>query len=208
MCGLSNGAALGARLLYSDGEEHILSARRPCIMNGIDTLTNRGDLLDRTTVVELEKITEDDRKQEADILAKFEECRPGLLGLLLDATVTGLKRLPDVIAKKPKLPRMADYCIWVMACEPALPWKEGSFLDVYNSSRSSACVTLVESDQVAKAVYDLAILYEDKPWEGTATELLNRLEYNKGIVYDRIPKGWPRTAGVLSSRLNRVAPAL
>lgn len=207
-CGLSNGASLGTRMLYSNGEEHVLSARRPCVMNGIDTLTTRGDLLDRTMINELSKITEDDRKQEARIMVEFEKCRPKLLGLLLDATVVGLKRQSEIVVDK--LPRMADFCIWVIACEPSLPWIQGEFLEEYKNARKDAYITLADSDQVAKAVYDLAILYETPkvPWTGTATELLETLERNKGIVYNHVPKGWPRTAGVLSNRLNRAAPAL
>ena len=211
MCGLSTGYLLGTRLLYSNGEEHVISARRPCIMNGIDTLTTRGDLLDRTMIVDLPRIDEEDRKQEKNIMAEFEICRPKLLGLILDATVTGLKRLPEVEKMNLKLPRMADFCTWVIACEPSLPWEQGRFIEVYHQSRKDAYATLIESDQVAKAVYDLALQYGQlgNNWSGTASELLDALEHMKGIdTYNFIPKGWPRTAGVLSGRLNRAAPAL
>jgi hypothetical protein len=207
-CCLSTGAALGTRELYTDSEEAVLLARRPCVMNGIDTLTYRGDLLDRTIVIELPKINEKDRKLEKDVMAAFETIRPKILGLILDATVSGLKRLGEV--SSPELPRMADFCLWVMACEESLPWEKGEFLKAYMRQADDSIAALVDGDQVARAVYDLALeLAQGKRWfEGTATELLDELSSRKGIDLNRTPKGWPKTANNLVSRLRRVTPAL
>ncbi|HON36338.1 MAG TPA: hypothetical protein PLY52_08540 [Methanothrix sp.] len=207
-CGLSTGTALASRSLYTDDEEAFLAARRPCIMNGIDTLTNRGDLLDRTITVELAKIEEKKRKLERDVMADYEKIRGQILGLILDATATGLKRVDEV--KTPNLPRMADFCQWVIACEPSLPWKEGEFLKAYSGQAEEAVTALFESDTIASAVYDLALELAQvgKRFDGTATELLDRLNARMGIRPDRIPIGWPKNAGSLSGRLRRAAPAL
>jgi len=43
---------------------------------------------------------------------------PDLLGVLLDAVVEGLKRLPEM--RLEKLPRMGDFALWATACETAL----------------------------------------------------------------------------------------
>lgn len=40
-CGLSTGVQSGTRQLYTDGDEAILGAKAPCLMNGIDPLSNR-----------------------------------------------------------------------------------------------------------------------------------------------------------------------
>jgi hypothetical protein len=207
-CGLSTGTALASRSLYTDDEEAFLAARRPCIMNGIDPLTNRGDLLDRTISVELAKIDEKDRKQEKEVMADYENIRAQILGLILDATATGLKRVDEV--KIPDLPRMADFCQWVIACEPSLPWKEGDFLMAYSGQADEAVTSLVESDTFASAVYDLAVELAQvgKGFEGTATELLDILNTRMGIRPDHLPKSWPKNAGALSGKLRRLAPAL
>jgi hypothetical protein len=207
-CCLSTGAALGTRELYTDSEEAVLSARRPCVMNGIDTLTYRGDLLDRTIVIELPKINEKDRRLEKDVMAAFEAIRPKIFGQILDATVCGLKHEKEV--SSPKLPRMADFCLWVMACEASLPWEKGKFLKAYMRQADDSIAALVDGDQVARAVYDLALEHaQGKRWfDGTATELLDELSSRKSIDLNRAPKGWPKTANTLVSRLRRVAPAL
>lgn len=77
-------------------------------MNGIDPLTQRGDLIDRTATVELPRIDKKDRKLEKKILAEFEMLRPQLLGLVLDATVTGMNRVDNV--PETNWPRLADFC--------------------------------------------------------------------------------------------------
>jgi hypothetical protein len=207
-CGLSTGTALACRSLYTDDEEAFLAARRPCVMNGIDTLTNRGDLLDRTIINELPRIKPSDRILEKKIMAEFERVRPKLLGLFLDATSTGLSRVDEI--DDSDLPRMADFCAWIIACEPSLPWKTGKFVVEYLAAIENSLATLVESDQVARAVYEMALEYgrTGKTFSGTSTELLELLNQRKHIDPNHPPKGWPRISNTLSSRLRRAAPAL
>jgi len=38
-------------------------------------------------------------------------------------------------AKLSRLPRMADFAIWVTAAEPALRWPGATFLDAYGENR-------------------------------------------------------------------------
>jgi len=207
-CCLATGASLGTRELYTDDEEIVLSAMRPCAFNGIDILSYRGDLLDRTLDAELSRIEEKDRKTEKEIDAAFEAVWPQILGLILDATVMGLKREDEIQA--PNLPRMADFCKWVMACEPALPWKEGEFLEAYEKQAEDSKSTAVDGDPVARAILDLAMNYAQtgETFEGTATELLDELNSLRGINPTRPPKGWPKTGSILSSRITRAAPGL
>jgi hypothetical protein len=213
-CGLSTGVALATRSLYTDAEETFMVAKRPCIMNGIDTLTHRGDLLDRTITVDLPRIKKVDRKLEKKIMAAFAKIQPQLLGLILNATATGLKRDADVTEEG--LPRMADFCQWVIACEPALPMGPGEFMKAYVGQAEDALTILIDSDKFATAVYQFAVSLalekqeKDTIFKDSATELLEKLNKRDSIHSNdaRIPKGWPKSAGALSSHLRRVAPAL
>ena len=83
-----------------------------------DELRDRPDLADRAIFLTLEPIPNDKRKLEAEMWAAFEVVRPRILGALLDAVATGLKRSPEIRLKR--LPRMADFAIWATACETAL----------------------------------------------------------------------------------------
>jgi len=71
----------------------------------------------------------------------------------------------------------------------------------YGANRTIAVEMTMESDSVAVAIQKL--LEAEPAWEGTATELLERLSAG-----DSDPKGWPRSAAQMSNQLRRIAPAL
>ena len=102
----------------------MFDAARPVILNGIEDMVRRPDLADRSLFLTLEAIPENRRRPQAELWAAFEAERPRILGGLLDAAVEGLKRLPAT--RLPNLPRMADFALWVTACEMAL-WPAGTF---------------------------------------------------------------------------------
>lgn len=129
--------------------------------------------------------------------------RPKVLGVLLDAVSTGLRNLDGV--KPEKLPRMADFAVWVTAAEEALGWESGAFMDAYSGNRSAATELALDDDPVAVAVRRL--INKEEEWSGTSTELLSRL----GNLVDeetKRSKSWPAAANALSNRLKRLAPAL
>jgi hypothetical protein len=74
------------------------------------------------------------RRDEAQFWREFEEARPRILGALLDAAAAGLRNLPNIKLAQP--PRMADFAIWVNACEENLEMKPGDALDAYQSNRA------------------------------------------------------------------------
>src|SRR5262249_22253777 len=68
----------------------------------------------------------------------------------------------------------------------------------YRGSRQDAVERGLEEDQLAVAVMQMTF-----PWEGTASQLLERLN-----PVGRLPKGWPQTPRRLSNDLRRLAPQL
>jgi hypothetical protein len=136
ICRLATGGGFSTRELYSDNEEMIFAAQRPVMLNGIEELATRGDLLDRSIIVYLPTIPEDARKSEADVWRDFEAKQPAILGALLTAVSSALANIQTV--NLPSLPRMADFALWVTAAEPALGWKHGDFLEAYTGNREQA----------------------------------------------------------------------
>src|SRR5206468_10323084 len=84
LCSLSTGGGFSTRELYSDSDEKIFDSMRPVILNGIRDIVTRPDILDRCIVVLLPVITEDKRRQEAELRRAFESARPRILGAVLD----------------------------------------------------------------------------------------------------------------------------
>ena len=82
----------------------------------------------------------------------LEAAHASVLGALLDAASTGLKRFSEI--RPPDLPRMADFGHWAIACESAL-WESGAFLRAYNANILGAIESVLEASPVAVAVREL-----------------------------------------------------
>ena len=141
LCRIATGGGFGTRQLYTDDEEIIFDAMRPIILNGIASPAIRPDLVDRVITLVLPTISDDSRRTERELWAEYERIRPRVLGVLLDAVATGLRRLPSVELKT--RPRMADFCEWVVACAPALGIEASDFLDAYAGNRQAATLTVM-----------------------------------------------------------------
>jgi hypothetical protein len=170
LCRLATGGGFAVRQLYTDADEVLFDAARPVILNGIEDIVTRPDLADRAVFLTLEPIPEERRRPEAELWAAFETERARILGVLLDAVVEGLKRLPEI--HLPRLPRMADFALWAAACETAL-WAAGTFWAAYCSNRDDAVEGVIDADPIAAAVR--ALMAARTEWTGTASELLGAL---------------------------------
>jgi hypothetical protein len=213
LCGIATGSGKGARQLYSDGDESILGACNPIIVNGIEGLLTRADLADRCLSVMLMEISDWVRRDEAEMKEAIAAAAPGILALLLDAMVTAIRGLPTL--KLARLPRMADFTKLACAAAPAFGWTADEVFKVIMENREVAVEAVMAADLVATAV--LAFLLQRQAaakdtdgsylWIGSATELL-------GILKDFVPpeairsKAWPKTSQHLSGRLRRAAPGL
>ena len=203
LCRIATGGGYSARELYTDGDEVVFADRRPIILTSIECVATRGDLADRTIAVEMPLIPEQGRRTEAAMVEELDRIQPGVLAALLDAVVVGLQRRDEV--RLERLPRMADFALWIVACEPGLPWREGAFLEAYAASRDHSVQTSIDADPVATEV--VALLESDGTWTGTAAELLSTLNARRDDGL-RLPKDWPDSAQKLGGRLKRAAPLL
>lgn len=202
LCRIATGGGFATRELYSDGEEAIFNATRPIVLNGIEDFVTRPDLADRVIEITLATIPDEKRKPEALLWAEFERVRPQILGALLDAVSHGLANVANV--RLARLPRMADFARWVVACEGALPWPRGTFMRAYDANRSAILALTMEGDAVASEVRALMVNRSD--WSGTAKELLVELNRQNGEASR--DKNWPQTPRALSGRIRRAAPGL
>ena len=200
LCRLSTGGGFATRTLFTNLEEVLIDAQRPVMLSGIEPLAIRGDLLDRTVILDLPPISPRDRQTEDDFWRDFEEARPTILGALLDAVSAALRNLPHVQLRRRA--RMADFESWVTAAEDALEWEEGTFRRAYAANRRMAQLHVVETDEVAVLVREIA--QEQDEWVGTATELFTELASRMRPRSFRLPQ----TPAQLSGRLRRLAPDL
>jgi hypothetical protein len=202
LCRLATGGGFATRELYSNDDEAVIEATRPIILNGIDEIASRQDLVDRSLIVTLPAISDKLRRTESDLWEQFRIAQPALLGALCDAGSAALRNLGTV--STPILHRMADFTKWVIAAETALPWKQGEFMAIYTTERQHAIEVANESDPVATGVVELCTT---KPWRGTASQLLEALNRNVSEAVRKSPR-WPKHPSAMGNRLRRAATFL
>ncbi len=204
LCCLATGGGLAVRELYTDDAEKIFDARRPVILNGIEDLNARPDLLDRTISLTLPRIDDERRMTEKNLHERYESARPRILGALFDALVVGLQRVDQV--KLENLPRMADFAVWAVACEPGLGLEDGAFIAAYCGNQDASTELAIESSIIGQPLLDFMNRWSDS-WVGTAQELLAELRKlaDEDVVRNN---RWPATPRAMSGQLRRLAPNL
>ena len=168
LCRLSTGEGYATRALYTDDEEVVIEASRPVILTGIENPSVRGDLAERSITIRLTHIADTARSTEDELKTAFKEATPIIFGALLDGLSEGLRTYGNV--RLERLPRMADFCKWAVACEGAY-WPPGTFMDTYDDAQASATEDVLEASPIGPGLRQW--LEESPAFDGTAAELLD-----------------------------------
>ena len=185
LCRLSTGGGWRTRTLFKDVDEQLFYGARPIALEGISNFACRGDFLDRSTILPIDRLPGGYRT-ELELNADFERQRPGIFGALLDLLAQGLRMLPETHLANP--PRMADFAHWATACGL------NTFEAAYRANRQQAINVILNHDLLAQAV----LASVKKEWRGTAQELLDALG----------PAIKIHSTKHLSDELRRLAPLL
>jgi len=179
------------RKLYTDGEHAVFAYRRCICLNSIDLGAVRGDLAERMLPINLETISSNERKDEAEIWPAWEKAQPRILRAILDLAASVKRELPSV--ELPSRPRMADFARIVAAVDKVL---ETDGLTRYTEQQNAMATDSLTGDSFIVAVERLG------KFEGTAAELRDK------VTPDKPPKGWPADARAVTQRLRRQAPVM
>jgi len=202
LCRLSTGAGLAVRALYKNDEEHLFEVASPVILTGIEALPQRADLLERSLLVDLPPLADDQRETEDVLWRSFEEKRPRILGALLEAAAAALANRRRVQGELRSWPRMADHAQFVTAAESGLGWEPGAYMDSYTASRADTTAAALESSPLWPHLAELA-----DGEQRTGSDLLDALVELAGETATK-RRGWPKDARSLSAQIKRLAPDL
>ncbi len=201
---LATGMGFENRRLYTDDDLAAFVATRPLLLTGIPDVAKQPDLVDRTITIALTEFGQGERRTEAEVLAAFEEIRPALFGLLLDAVSCALANLRSTVLDV--TPRMLDFARWIEAGAPAFGWEPGRFVAAYLKNRREASIASIEGSVIGQFVEQLA----ETGFTGTASECLEhcaRLARFAGYDLGH-QRGWPATPRGLAGVLRRLKPSL
>jgi hypothetical protein len=210
MCRVATGGSFRTRELYTNDEEAIFTYRRPLVMNGIEELSLRPDLLDRAILVHVKPISQAERRDEQTFRRAFDRLQPAIFGGLLTILSEGLQKLHKV--ELSQSPRMADFARWGVAVEESLGFEPGEFLRAYNDNIEEAHFSALDASPIANALQ--AFLADCGSFKGTALRLLQLLatfievhENGSQKLVKRHPR-FPKSANQLSAELARIEPNL
>ena len=108
-CRAVTGSGSSKRKLYTDDEAVVYEYRRCLGFNGINLVLTEPDALDRSIIIEQDRIDKKNRIPEEVILSNFYELRPKLLGYIFDILVKAMEIKPTL--KLDEFPRMADFAL-------------------------------------------------------------------------------------------------
>jgi len=200
LCALLSGTGFTSRALYTNSEEHLVKAKRPVIINGIDNLLSRGDLADRAISVTLSPLG-GHREAEGELEARFEALAPGALGDILDRVARAFRRGDEV--KLDNLPRLADAVHFITASEPEgqsefIRCLKSNKMGVYESAASESYLSVALRSYVDSELHVT----------GSAGEILASLNRREGFdgSLAKLPRDWPDGPQKMANQLRRLAP--
>jgi len=204
-CRLATGGGMRTRALFTNTDETLFYAVKPCILNGIGDIASQPDLLSRSIQIDLPVIKV--RRTEAEFNSSFAAAQAAIFAGLMQALSKTLAEA-DNVHDAPDV-RMADFFQWGVAVERALGWKPDSFKNAYANNQRDQMKNLLAENALAQVLtcYVQEFDGDHSSRKSTPTALLEQLE-NLANDAQRCSKGWPDSPHGLSKRLKRIEPAL
>lgn len=205
LCRLVTGEGFSKRELYTNDEDVIYSFKRCIILNGINLVPNKPDLLDRCLIFELAPILKKDRIDESIFWESFSEMNPKILGAIF-STISKAMRIYPTIQLNYK-PRMADFAKWGAAIAEALGYSTEEFINAYNENISIQNAEALEANPIAKVIINFMV--DRAEWNGSATDLFHELkDVADDLLVDTKDKRFPNDPRWLWRRIKEVKPNL
>jgi len=203
ICKIATGDNQAIRQLYTTNDELTISIKKPCLMNGIDEIAKRGDLVSRSVKLPLSKI--DVRKTEKKVWDDFVVDTPSIFGALLDGLAESIRTMPHT--QVDDLTRMADFCRLSTAASAAYGWDDNKFMKAYKENIRNTHVDSLESSTFASGIVKMS--EREDQFHGRPIELLERLE-DKCYVSEKVIRSarWVTTAKGVIEQMDRLQESL
>jgi len=187
LCRICTGEGFTKRKLYTDDDDMVYSYRRIIGLNGINVAPEKADLLDRSLLIGLERITR--VETEDSFWRRFSAVQPSILGGIFDVLVKALGIL-DTIPEQSEF-RMADFARYGCAIAQALGLTNDDFLNAYRNSIQGQNTEAISASLIGSGLRDF--MESRNHWVGSPTELLGELTSqaaSSGIDTKR--REWPK----------------
>ena len=209
LCRSVTGNSFSKRMLWTNDDDFYYNFKRIVGINGIDLAATKADLLDRSIIIQLERIDKKNRVKIAKIWEKFDRIKPYVLGYIFDilAKVLGHKAEHSEIDFPNGLNRMADweeYCEIISRC---MGNEKGEFQRIYQENIGIQVDEAIASSPLSQAIIELMIDKKENEFTKSPTEMLTELQniaINKLTLDISKIKSFPKSPSHLTRRINGI----
>lgn len=193
------GSSETKRALYTNSDEIVLDIKAVVALNGVSVVAKESDLLDRSLIIKLKRISSSKIRTEEELWAEFEQDRPAILGCCFQILALALND-KEPIQTEEKI-RMADFHVACIRVGRALDIAETEVSRILWANQKSVNRYTIDESMVALCVLEL--MQNRKKYSSSMTDLLREL---KEIAEDNgmSPKVIPETPNHLRIRLDKV----
>ena len=204
ICKASTGVGMTKRRLYTNDEDYVYEYKRCISINGINVNLTEADALERSLLIELERISRKDRKSESVILDQFEKMRPQLLGYIFD-TLSKALQIKGIV-KLNDSPRMADFAFWGEAISRAMEHEPFEFTTAYYKNIGKQNTEAIENNPLAQAIVKLVddLGPETQEYYDSTSKCLVRLRQIAEVNDIKTDDNFPDRANVLSRKIREI----
>jgi len=201
LCRACTGDGYSKRELYTDQDDVIFQYHRIIGINGINLVVDKPDLLDRSLLIELERIPDAQRRDEKSLWSALEERKPYILGAMFDILPKAIKELPNVNLLG--YPRMADFARWGVAVTRAMGFKDAEFQQAYDMNVKQQHEQAISASLVAQTVVSIVERRPEAVLSLNPTDLLAELNTEaEHLNINTNSRSWPKDPNWVWRRLN------
>lgn len=152
-CQACTGSSFNKRRLYTDSEDVVFRIKHVVILNSIEMLLMRQDLIDRSIILHMKRIPPTRRRREAEVWKGFEDQKALILGGIMDCLTKAMVIFPTIPAMD--LPRMADFYQWGYAITEALGLPGEDFVKSFANNITMQNASVRHNNTLCEAVIEL-----------------------------------------------------
>lgn len=206
LCVACTGGSLSTRKLYTDSEELLLPIHTPLVLNGIHSFITEPDLASRAVSVTLDRLTENQRRSDGELVVAFDQEKRVIFRGLLNLAAQTLHGLNDVQPQYKS--RLTEFTRWLASLELAMGLESPYLQDVYHRNVLASKFDTITENPFAMALIRFAKNNAPSGWSGTPTDLLTSLEVIVGCRVANRSRQWPQNPIAMSKRLKVIAGIL
>lgn len=203
LCAATTETTVTKRKLFTDIDMMILKLKNIIILNGIDIVPKKTDLLERSLLFELEKITPDRRMTDKKFWSNFKEKRAEILGAIFD-TISKALAIKETLDLK-ETHRMSDAYTDMCAIALALEIPLDKFIIIFNENIAKLEQTRSEENFFCNTIKD----YLEKTHMSSLNDVILNKERKVSDVFSAMKplsaselKYFPKSSSHFSRKLN------